>query len=82
MTALQRLSGFFKKIHQWRAPLQNFYLSLAEFGQVEGSDLLGFLDLLLVTTDLVLQLVNQALKLETGSLTKKALFNITNWVIV
>jgi hypothetical protein len=49
---------------------------LAEFGQVEGCDLLGFLDLLLVATDLVLQLVNQALKLKTRSLAKKALFHI------
>jgi hypothetical protein len=38
------------------------HLSLAEFSQVEGSNLLGFLDLLLVATDLALQLINQPLR--------------------
>jgi hypothetical protein len=38
------------------------HLSLAEFSQVEGSNLLGFLDLLLVATDLALQLINQSLR--------------------
>ena len=36
-------------------------LDLAELGQVEGGDLLGLLDLLLVALHLVLQLVNQLL---------------------
>merc|ERR1739846_156771 len=36
-------------------------LDLAELGQVEGSDLLGLLNLLLVALHLVLQLVNQLL---------------------
>ena len=36
-------------------------LDLAELGQVEGGDLLGLLDLLLVALHLVLQLVHQLL---------------------
>ena len=36
-------------------------LDFAELGKVEGSDLLGFLDLLLVALHLVLQLVHQLL---------------------
>merc|ERR1711911_381590 len=36
-------------------------LDLAELGQVQGGDLLGLLNLLLVGLDLVLQLVNQLL---------------------
>ena len=36
-------------------------LDLTELGQVEGGDLLGLLDLLLVALHLVLQLVNQLL---------------------
>lgn len=41
--------------------LLELLLGLAEFGQVEGGDLLGFLDLPLVCLDLLLQLVNQIL---------------------
>lgn len=36
-------------------------LSLAEFGQIEGGDLFGFLNLSLVRLDLLLELVNQIL---------------------
>merc|ERR1719228_785536 len=36
-----------------------FLLRLPELGQVEGSDLLGFLDLLLVSLDLLLELGGQ-----------------------
>lgn len=41
--------------------LLELLLGLAEFGQVEGGDFLGFLDLPLVCLDLLLQLVNQIL---------------------
>ena len=40
---------------------QQVGLHCAELGQVEGGDLLGLLDLLLVGLDLALQLVNESL---------------------